>query len=71
MGLAERGVGLVCGLREEREAHDAGHRAGLFHQVGGCAQFLAESSAVLRKGLAPPPTSVAGWALTEACPDSE
>ena len=55
MGLAERGVGLVCGLREEREAHDAGHRAGLFHQVGGCAQFLAESSAVLRNGLAPPP----------------
>ena len=71
VGFAGLGMALDCGLREEGEARGAGHRAGLSHQVGGCAQFLAESSAVLRKGLASPRPPVRGSALTEACPDPE
>ena len=53
------------------KALNDGHRAGLSHQVGGCAQFLAESSAVLRKALASPRPPVGGSALTVACPDPE
>ena len=47
VGFAGLGMALDCRLREEGEARGAGHRAGLSHQVGGCEQFLAESSAVL------------------------